>query len=101
MAQEFKTDWDAAWAETLNKEVPAILKDIHFDTWASELSMECNGKTYYFKGAEFIKIVVAGDKKEYFIKALKGDVLNDDFPLMVQIFIRDNLGYAVNRKCIA
>ena len=101
MAQEFKTKWGAAWQETLNKEVPTILKDIYFDTWTSELSVDCNGHTYNLNGAEFIKIVVGSNEKEYFIRALKGDVLNNDFPLMVQMFIKDNLGYAVNRKFIA
>ena len=95
MSTEYKTNWNATWCEILNKEVPKILKEIKFDTWESELTVVgYSGDIYKIPGQKFIKIVLTGDKKEYFVLMLKhGKILDDNFPDLVRQFIYDNLGH--------
>ncbi len=95
MAIEYKTNWDAKWCDILNKEVPPLLKDVRFEKWESQLDVEgIEGNTYTIPGQKFVKLILTGDEKEYFVLLLKhGKVLDDNFPNLVRKFIYDNLGH--------
>lgn len=102
MATEYKTNWDASWVDILNTDVPAIINDIKFEVWESKLEIpSSNGESFPIKGQEFIKIIITCDDKEFFVKALKGITLGNNFPNILQLFIQQNLGHMVNRKYIA
>ncbi len=95
MGIEYKTEWDAKWCDILNKEVPQILKEIKFDVWESELNfIGQDGDTHKIAGQKFVKLILTGSEKEYFVLMLKhGKVLDDNFPDLVRKFIYDNLGH--------
>jgi hypothetical protein len=92
LAIEYKTNWDAKWCDSLNEQVPTILADIKFDVWQSELNVSAAGCTYKIPGQKFIKIILTGNEKEYFVLSLKhGYVFDEKFPDIVRRFIRQNL----------
>jgi len=69
---EIITIWDGSWVEKLNESVTPLLKDIHFDHYKEEFTVE--GHLFY--GQDLVKVVIDADSKDYFLGILKEGELN-------------------------
>jgi hypothetical protein len=69
---EIITVWDGSWVEELNKTITPFLKDIYFDHYIEEFTIE--GNVYY--GQDLVKVVIDASSKDHFLEVLKGGQLN-------------------------
>jgi len=70
---EIITVWDGSWVEELNKTITPLLKDIYFDYYTEEFTVE--GKPFY--GQDLVKVVIDTDSKDHFLGTLKHGTLNE------------------------
>lgn len=64
--------WDGSWVEELNKTITPLLKDIYFDHYKEEFTIE--GEIFY--GSDLVKVVIDSSSKDHFLEILKGGQLN-------------------------
>ncbi len=64
--------WDGSWVEELNKTITPHLKDMYFDHYKEEFTIE--DKIYY--GQDLVKVVIE-ISKDHFLETLKGGALNE------------------------
>jgi len=75
---EIITVWDGSWVDKLNELVTPLLKDIYFDHYKEEFTIE--GKLFY--GQDLVKVVIDSGSKDHFLEILKGGQLNQNLLLM-------------------
>lgn len=70
---EIITIWDGSWVEELNKTITPLLKDIYFDHYKEEFTID--DKRYY--GQDLVKVVIDASSKDHFLEILKHGTLNE------------------------
>ncbi len=91
---ELITPWDGSWVEKLNESVTPLLKDIYFDHYKEEFTIE--GRIYY--GQDLVKVVIDSGSKDYFLNVLKGGQLNQGLLLSrLEGFIVRDFGFQLFR----
>ncbi len=84
---EIITVWDSSWVEKLNESVTPLLKDIYFDYYREEFTID--GQPFY--GQNLVKIVIDSGSKDHFLEILKGGKLNQGLLLarLEGLIVRD------------
>ena len=79
--------WDGSWVEKLNESITPLLKDIYFDHYVEEFTIE--GQPFF--GQDLVKVVIDSSSKDHFLEILKGGQLNQGLLLarLEGLIVRD------------